>query len=181
MKTINEKAALKWLGDIGMPVGQYPTPAAFFHDMPFPHVASIRFSLPKLSGQKVAMARRLIGLWAPKGETLVWLRNWIVFPSAGHMPLVTTLRRGMGCTEPLEDSPCHLFGENETDDAVSLLITSLMFFWDCFIADSDQRLLCFVSHDEFLLLMSKDQAFLEEIGKVLESAKWCRRIESDAP
>jgi hypothetical protein len=177
VKAINEKSALKWLGDIGMPVGQYPTPSAFFHDIPFPHVASIRYTLPKKSGQKVALARHLFGHLEPKGETFVWLRNWNVFKSAGHIPLVTTLRRGMGCLERLEESPCHLFLENEIDDAISLLIVSLIFIWDCFVVDSDQRLMCFVSHDEYLVLMSKDQALLDKIGGVFESAKWGSKIQ----
>ena len=82
----------------------------------------------------------------------------------------------MGCDKPLEAEPGHLFDPTETDDALSLLIASLEFSWDCFIADASQKLMCFASHDEFLIIMSTSEPFLSQVGSVLESAKWCQRL-----
>ena len=86
----------------------------------------------------------------------------------------------MGSVRSLEEAPCHLFDVTEVDDAVSLLIVSLAFYLDCFIIDARQRLMCFLSHDEYLVLMSADENFLNRIGSVLESAKWCRRLSQKA-
>jgi hypothetical protein len=176
MKLVTEKECLSWLERFGMQTSQYSDAADLISELPFPNLASIRYTLPEDSGKKVCLARTLF--WQAKLEStvLVWLRNWMVWPSCAHMPLVLKLRQAMGGVQPLEDAPGHLFEQSETDDAVSLLIVCLVSYWDCFIFDSSRRLICFVSHDNYMILMSVDQAFLHQLGDVLETAKWCRRL-----
>lgn len=177
MRSITENECLLWIKDQGIQTTQYVNAADFLRGMPFQNFAAVRFSLPKDSGQRVALARGLLFQLKPQSNILVRLRNWMVWPSSGHVPLVARLRQAMGCEKALEEQPGHLFDSTEIDDVISLLIVSLEFYWDCFIVDSNQRLLCFVSHDGHMVLMSRDQAYLEHVREMIETAKWGRRLD----
>jgi len=178
MKFLTEKEALLWLENSGLPTSRYADATDFFGEIPFANLAAIRYTLPADSGKKVALARAIFSRAKFQSTVLVWLRNWMVWPSCAHLPLVLRLRQAMGSEQSLDEAPCHLFEPTELDDAVSLLIVSLISCWDCLIFDSSQRLICFVSHDEYLVLMSMDQVFLNEIGNGFESAKWCQKLPS---
>lgn len=169
MNCLTESECLNWLNQMGMPTSQFSKPVEFFAGLPFSGFTAKRFSIPEGSGRKVALARAIF--WQSKLESaaLVWLRNWMVFPSCAHIPLALRLREAMGCRESLEERPGILVEPNRLDDATSLLIISLEFLWDCLIVDATLRLICFVSHDEHLLLMSKDDAFVAQISNVLET------------
>jgi hypothetical protein len=101
----------------------------------------------------------------------------MVWPSSAHLPLVVRLRQSLGCNGTLDEASGHLFEPSEAEDAMSFLILSLAFAWDCLLVDGNRKLLTFVSHDEYLVLMSADRAFLNKVGGMLEAAKWCHKID----
>jgi hypothetical protein len=176
MKFVTEKEALSWLEGCGLPTSHCADATDFFGEIPFPNLSAIRYTLPTDSGKKVALARAVFSRAKFQSNVLVWLRNWMVWPSCAHLPLVLRLRQAMGSERSLDETPCHLSEPSESDDAVSLLIVSLVCCWDCLVFDANQRLICFVSHDEYMILMSTDEMFLNEIGARFESAKWCQKL-----
>lgn len=176
MKAISEKEALLWLDNHGLNTRSYVSANDFFSDIPFQDFAIGRYSLPEQPGRRIALARGLFSQLKPACESLVWLRNWMVWPSSGHIPLALRLRQGMGSDDSLEEAPCQIFTSAEIDDAVSFFIISLVFSWDCFVFDAEQRLMWFLSHDDYLILMGANRAALAKIGNMLESAKWCRPL-----
>lgn len=103
---------------------------------------------------------------------LVWLKNWGVWQSSGHVHLLLRLRQALGENRSLDETPGHLFSANESDDAVSVLILSLEFYWDCLLVGSALNFACGVSHDEYYSIMGKDDSIMLEIENKLASGKW---------
>lgn len=102
-------------------------------DIQSPPFHFVEFTLPKDSGRKVAFGRFLYSLVDPAPELLFWLGDWAVWPSSQHMPLFRRFRQALGEGRPLIDAPGHLLTPDEADDAVSILIVSLQFVWNCHI------------------------------------------------
>jgi hypothetical protein len=118
------------------------------------HVAKLPY--PKDSGEKVNLARQLFALIASEGEALVLVDDWEVWPSSQHMPLVTRFREAFGEHRSLIEAPGQLVDAADTDDAVSIIAMSLLFFWDCYGISSTGRDAFYVSHDEYCYFASRD-------------------------
>src|SRR5208282_2944774 len=109
----------------------------------------LRITLPKGSGQKAALTKWLYSFIKTEEQVLVFLRNWEVFPSAGHIPLLLRLRQAHGQAQSLAEYPGHLLTNHEADDGISLLLLSAEFFWDCFVLGKSAQTALFISHDEY--------------------------------
>src|SRR6266705_5728301 len=108
------------------------------HNSPYPELSDsefhrIEYELPDDSGSKVALARMTFESFDKPGEVLLWLRAWEVWPSSGHLPLFMRLRQSFGADCSIFETPGHLVPWAEQDDALSILVISLEFFWDCFV------------------------------------------------
>jgi hypothetical protein len=119
------------------------------------------------SGRKVSMARFLFSLVAPEPETLILVDDWDVWPSKEHMPLFTRFREALGESRPLIESPAHLVTASDSDDAVSLIATSLLFIWDCYGISSSGRDAFYISHDEFCFFASRDESVAARVVEQL--------------
>ena len=181
MKLLTESECLAWLKSHGINTGESNGPAEFINEVALKTFSGRRYTLPADSSKKVALARALFWQWKPTAPILVWLRNWMVWPSSSHIPLILTLRQGMGGSQSLEDAPVHLFESVDVDHAVSLLIISLISSWDCFITDGTGSLFFFLSHDDYFTLVSRDASLVNRLGAVFESAKWCRQLTWKKP
>jgi len=120
------------------------------------HIANLPY--PTDSGQKVSLARRLLSLVASGSETLILIADWAVWPSSQHLPLFTRFREALGEQRPLIEAPAHLVTASDMDDAVSIVATSLFFFWDCYGISSTGRDTFYISHDEFCYFASRDRS-----------------------
>jgi hypothetical protein len=176
MKILNDYECLQWLGSCGLETSQYSDMLDLVSQLPLPNSGGLRYALPDESGKKVALARSLFWQAQLGSSVMVWLGNWMVWPSCAHIPMLLRLRQGMGCALSLEDASGHLFEPTEIDDAVSLLIVCLIFYWDCLVFDTNRKLVCYVSHDKNMILMSADEFFLNHLGDVIETAKLCKRL-----
>jgi hypothetical protein len=156
--------------------GYVVDPAPEIQSPPFHFV---KFALPADSGRKVAFGRFLYSLVDPAPELLFWLGDWAVWPSSQHMPLFSRFRQGLGEDRPLIDAPGHLLTPDETDDAVSILVVSLQFVWDCHILTSSGRDAVFVSHDEFGWFASRDQSVAESVRRQIEET-WSEIVATNA-
>ena len=122
------------------------------------HFHIVELPYPADSGKKVYLARRLLSLVAPEGEALVLVDDWAVFPSCQHLPLFSRFREALGEHRPLIEAPGHLVDAADTDDAVSIVATSLLFFWDCYGISASGRNAFYISHDEYCYFGSRDAA-----------------------
>ncbi len=122
---------------------------------------------PTDSGGKVSMARFLFSLVAPNPETLLLLDEWDVWPSSQHMPLFTRFRQAAGECRPLIEAPAHLVSASESDDAVSVIATSLLFIWDCYGISASGRDAFHISHDEFCSFASRDASVAARVTEQL--------------
>jgi len=156
----------------GCAIGPHP-------DIESPPFHFVEFTLPADSGQKVAFGRFLYSLVEPAPELLFWLGGWGVWLSSQHMPLFTRFRQTLGESRPLIDAPGHLLTPEEADDAVSILVVSLQFVWDCHILTSSGRNAVFVSHDEFGWFASRDESVADSVRKKIEET-WGETINIKA-
>lgn len=126
------------------------------------HVADILY--PHDSGAKVSLARLLFSLVASEPGTLLLVDYLEVWPSSQHLPLFTRFREALGEHRPLIEAPEHIVTATETDDAVSIVATSLLFIWDCYGISSSGRDAFYFSHDEYCFLSSRDASVAERVS-----------------
>jgi hypothetical protein len=129
------------------------------------HKVDIQY--PTDSGRKVFLAGLLFTLVEPAPETLLLVDDWAVWPSCQHMPLFTRFREALGERRPLIDAPGHLVTAADSDDAVSIIATSLLFFWDCFGISSSGRDAFYFSHDEYAFFASRDLSVAKQAEQQL--------------
>jgi hypothetical protein len=156
----------------GYIVGSHP-------DITSPPFHFVGFTLPVDSGKKVAFGRFLYSLVDPAPELLFWLGDWAVWPNSQHMPLFMRFRQAIGESRRLIDAPGHLLTPEESDDAVSILVVSLQFVWNCHILTSSGRDAVFVSHDEFGWFASRDESVAESVRQKIEEI-WRETVDTKA-
>jgi hypothetical protein len=176
MEAITPDECLKWLQAHGVPTVQAVYHNELLQNLTSAGFETIKFQLPKESGRKVALARLTFKQFKSDSHVLVWLQNWEVFASTGHKPLLIRLRQAMGCSTELEATPGHIFPLEELADAISILIVSLEFCWDCLVVGTNTNLVFFISHDDFYLIMSSEKQTLSGVQSILESGKWGRKL-----
>ena len=129
------------------------------------HLHSADIKYPSDSGAKVSLARYLFSLVAKEDETLLLVDDCAVWPSSQHMPLFTRFRQALGEHRPVIEAPGHLVSPSETDDAVSIISTALLFIWDCYGISSSGRDAFYFSHDEYRYFVSRDSEVAAAVQK----------------
>ncbi|MEA2559248.1 MAG: hypothetical protein QOH06_752 [Acidobacteriota bacterium] len=129
------------------------------------HIADVPYQSD--SGAKVSLARYLFSLVASGPETLVLVDDCAVWPSSQHMPLFTRFREALGESRPVIEAPGHLVTPADTDDAISIVATSLLFIWDCYGISSTGRDAFYISHDEYCYFASRDASVAERVASEL--------------
>ena len=119
------------------------------------------------SGAKGYMARFLLSMVAPDPETLLLIDDWAVWPSSQHMPLFTRFREALGERRNLIEAPGHLVTSADSDDAISIVATALLFVWDCYGISSSGRDAFYISHDEYCYFGSRDAAVTTQVKERL--------------
>jgi hypothetical protein len=104
---------------------------------------------------------------------LVWLADWAIWSEAtervGHR-LLQALR---GSAAPaLRDSPAHVLSGTGSVDAQALLALPILFQWDAYFIPTTCRFVVFVSHDEFVKLVPRDDASFDNLMGRFESGGW---------
>ena len=89
-------------------------------------------------------------------------------------------RQALGESRPLIDAPAHLVTPEEADDAVSILVVSLQFVWNCHILTSSGRDTIFVSHDEYGWFASCDESVADSVRPKIEET-WSEEASGMLP
>jgi len=129
------------------------------------HIAELPYQQD--SGKMVYLARQLFSLIATVGEALVLVDDWDVWPSCQHLPLFTRFREALGERRPLIEAPGHLVDATDADDAVSIVVTSLLFCWDCYGISNSGRDAFYISHDEYCNFASRDATVAARVSAEL--------------
>jgi hypothetical protein len=140
--------------------GNWPSPEFYGQDDGY-HVVELPY--PADSGAKVAMARRLMTLVQSKAETMILVDEWDVWPSSGHLPLMSRFREALGEYRPLIEAPGHLVPRSHVEDGISIVAMALLFVWDCYGISANGSHAFFISHDEYCYLASRDKGQAEQV------------------
>jgi hypothetical protein len=162
----------EWCEENGFPLSYISAFRYKYPDLQNSMFHRLEYRSPRHSGQKVALVKIILEEIAKQNEILLWCRNWNVVASAGHIPLLTRLRQALGEKRELLETPGHLANTDEKDDAASILILSLEFYWDCFAMTSDGENIFFVSYDEYWMLLSRDPSVIENAKAEIEYCNW---------
>lgn len=165
MKFLTRDACGVWCGQHGYRLRDYGL-GVLYPDLLDRRYGTVSYLLPSDSGRKVALAKQILDRLEAPPEMLLWLREWEVFPSCGHVPVIVRFREACGTTAPLDETPGHVAAWEERDDALSILVMSLEFCWDCFVLSSEGDTIIFVSHDEFIQVLTRSSK-REEVFKEL--------------
>ena len=129
-------------------------------------VSTPKFTIPVDAGHRVALARVLWECIAQNSaETLLWTTYWHAWPSGQHLPIATALRKSFGELRTMGDAPGCVTRSGESDDALSLLITAILFLWDSWAINADGSKCLFLSHDEYGMVYCQDKSEVNRIDK----------------
>ena len=107
------------------------------------------FNIPSDAGQRVAMVARQFQMFQNEDEVLVLFTEWSVWQSGERMHIFDRFRLSYGESQPLIDSPGHIFTKHEFEDALSFVTLGVLFLWDCYVVNRKGDRILFYSHDEF--------------------------------
>lgn len=125
------------------------------------------FHIPGDSGEKTFFARYIADVLKAFDEAIVWIDEFMVWPSAENWPLFHGFRRSFGETRVLIDAPGHLVTPADSDAVFSLLSMVLYFVWGAIAAPGSGDLLIRISHDEMAdIYLNRDL----DLGPTLGSA-----------
>ena len=110
--------------------------------------ATSRFAIPGDAGARVSLVAKGMRAFREERIFLVWFNDWSVWASGQRMHVFDRFRMSYGETRPLIESPGHLFGNREIEDAISFVTLAVLFLWDCYVVTPNRAKLLFFSHDE---------------------------------
>ena len=119
------------------------------HGLPDRSDAFFKFAIPEDAGRRVALVSKAMRAFRDEPIFLVWFHDWSVWQSGQRMHVFDRFRMSYGETRFLIDSPGHLFGTREIEDAISFLTLAVLFLWDCYVVTPKRTKLLFFSHDEY--------------------------------
>lgn len=168
MKCLNGEDSIAWMVD-HLPKGVEIQPGTRLPQLVAAGWDAVRAPYPSDSGRKVALARCVCALICSERGLLVYLLNLHIFPSCGHIPLLERFREAHGDSRPVDEYPGHVIASQESGDAMSLMVMSLMFFWDALVVSGTGGSVLYFSHDDYLDFLSADPMTMERFKKAIEA------------
>jgi hypothetical protein len=163
MKSISREEAIGWM------VQHLPAETPLQQVTQLPQLDAVGYGrmsipFPVDSSHKCALVQLVYKECLSKEQCLlVHVKEWQIFPSCGHIPLLLRLRQALGEWRPIEKCPGHLFCAAEGDDAISIILMAMLFYWDCLVVSESGKVVLYVSHDERCDLFSSDLAMLDRL------------------
>ena len=115
-----------------------------------------KFAIPEDAGKRVSLVARGMQAFRNEPGFLVRFDDWSVWPSGQRMHVFDRFRLSYGETRPLIESPGHVFGRRDIEDAISFVTIAILFLWDCYVVTPKRSKLLFFSHDEYGLARGID-------------------------
>lgn len=123
----------------------------------------LQYKSPVDSGAKTALSKLISSFFNIDGESLLWINEFGIWPSAEDRNLFDGYRRSLVESSPLYEKPGHIFSSDDIDAIGSLLAMILYFCWGAVLVSSDQNLIIKISHDEFIDVFARDKQHFAEI------------------
>jgi hypothetical protein len=171
MIAIDDFTVVDWLRAHGvgeMVSGPDERGFAWFVSAPSSLRASASYRVAGDSGRKTSIARAIGSLVEGSPETLVWIDEPGVWPSAQDENLFLRFRQALGEERQFHERRGHVFSSLETADLVSLAALVLYFCWGAVIAPSSGDFIVRFSHDEFLDVYWLGEARPPQLDKLEE-------------
>jgi hypothetical protein len=131
----------------------------------------LRLAIPSTPARVCYWARRIASLVAHRQQCLLWITEWGVWPSSENIHLYSRLRQSYQDTKQLQESPGHLFEDNETEDLTSFLHLSILNGWGGYLLANANEVNAFFSHDGFIEFFSEDRSLIDDIRKTLSGGE----------
>jgi hypothetical protein len=141
MKIITKHDAGEWCKSQSIPLNESGLPAVWT----IPDASD--FHIPPDAGERTALAKDQMGKLAMAGSCLVWLDDWMVWPSGQWYHLFERFRLSYRCQDALIEKPAHLIDKAEFEAAVSIAVYAILMLWDCYVITDRGSWVCY-SHDE---------------------------------
>lgn len=165
MRFLSPDECHRWAAARGLSFSPRPR----YADLDDRSFTAYKFDIPSDAGRRVALTALLWDAIAhPSPETLLWVTEWGVWGSGEHMPLAATLRQAFGEARPLAEAPGHCFRMGEDADGISFLAVAMLFLWDAYLLSASGSVAAFISHDEYGVILARDEADLAPIKRRLE-------------
>ena len=102
---------------------------------------------------------------------LVWFTDWGIWSETAERVgsrLITLLRSAHGESQPLIQTPAHVFDSSEVIDAQAFVMLALLIGWDVFVIPANGEFIAFHSHDEYIEVSSINKSVHERFRTVLQ-------------
>jgi len=159
MKTLSVEAVENWFRASSLLGAQGQVDLSGF-------VGRAYMKLPSETGRKTNLAKLLAGSFQATKHGLLWINEYGIWPSSENRLIFYALRRLIGEEHPLEETPGHVFGAEDTDLLGAMLAVVLYFSWGALLARGDLGLIARISHDDYVDFYGSADA-LEGIGRIL--------------
>jgi hypothetical protein len=132
------------------------------------------FSTPKDSGEKVALARLLVKIFASlkSTEIILYISEWGIWPSSENMEIFDSYRLAKGETRTLEEAPIHRFASANDPTLLGLLCLALYFIWGVELFNSEGKCLFSLNHDEWFEIRTSNPSALEICNLAINSRRF---------
>lgn len=171
MKFVDRVDSIQWLSSRGLSDGEGNVLSSKFAKKAW-------YLVPEDSGAKTIIARALALQFKQFGEGLLWIDEYLVWPSAENWPLFDGYRRSLGEGRPLWERQGHIFTPSDNDALFALLSMTLYFVMGAKLAPSSGELLIRISHDEYIDVYSREDIDIYAkdtvgpVGGVFEAMNW---------
>src|SRR5947207_9240523 len=114
MKCTARPGCVDWMRQ-QLPPGVGFGSSSFLPDLPSIGYRAVRLPFPKDSGSKVFLAKCLAECCGQPPSLLVYPTNVHIWPSSGHLPVLSRLRQAWGEPRSIDEYPGHVFASDERD------------------------------------------------------------------
>jgi hypothetical protein len=158
MRTLTNSEASDWCKVHGINIDARGKPASAGDGL-----GIRRFVTPSYASKHAWFCRFIEYSLRPWSRCLFWVTEWGIWESSENWHLYYHLRQSYGDRRLIEDAPAHLFMDYESHDLISFMQIGLSMGWDfCVLTQADYSRV-FVSHDEWIEFVNRDEKELERL------------------
>jgi len=166
MRFFTQSECIAWCTKLLLPLNESGVPIGTA-DRSF----RLRCVVPEPPGRVLWLARYLEDILQPRGDCLVWITGFGIFPSSENNHLYYRLRQSYFDHRLLSEAPGHLCLDYQRAEVVTLLYLGMLYSWDMHIIPCAGFGHAFLSHDSGLHIALGSPAQIENAARALTDAE----------